>query len=45
MAGSPGTIVFANAKGEPYTCDGVRVLFRRAVENAVLGYFRFHDLR
>jgi integrase len=45
MAASPGSFVFANAKGKRYTCDGVRCLFRRAVENAGLGDFRFHDLR
>jgi len=45
MARSPGSFVFANAKGERYTCDGVRVLFRRAVEKAGLDDFRFHDLR
>jgi len=45
MAGSPGPFVFANAKGEPYTCDGVRCLFRRAVKDAGLDDFRFHDLR
>jgi integrase len=45
MARSPGSFVFANGKGERYTCDGVRCLFRRAVENAGIDDFRFHDLR
>jgi integrase len=45
MGRSPGSFVFANGKGERYTCDGVRVLFRRAVEKAGLADFRFHDLR
>ena len=45
IARSPGSFVFANGKGERYTCDGVRVLFRRAVEKAGLDDFRFHDLR
>jgi integrase len=37
--------VFSNGKGQRYTCDGVRVLFGRAVKNAGLDDFRFHDLR
>lgn len=45
MARSPGSCAFSNGKGQRYTCDGVRVLFRRAVKNAGLDDFRFHDLR
>jgi len=45
MARSPGPYVFTNTAGEPYTCDGVRTLFRRAVAKAEIEDFHFHDLR
>jgi integrase len=41
--GSP--FVFVNRKKKPYTTDGVRVMFRRAVRKVGLVNFRFHDLR
>lgn len=45
MATSPGPYVFTNRRGEPYTPDGVRSLFRKALALARLEDFRFHDLR
>jgi integrase len=45
MARSTCSYVFTNGQGKPYTSDGVRTLFRRAVDKAGLEDFRFHDLR
>lgn len=45
MKASPNEYVFANRAGTPYTCDGVRSIFRRARERSGVTDFRFHDLR
>lgn len=45
MAASPCEYVFVSSRGEPYTADGLRAIFRRAVRRAEIPNFRYHDLR
>jgi len=39
----PRPVCVHEHSGEPYTCDGVRTLFRRAVAKAEIEDFHFHD--
>lgn len=45
MGQSTGDYVFTSRRGKPYTTDGIRSIFRRAVIKAQIEDFHFHDLR
>ncbi len=45
IADSKTEHVFASRTGKPYTCDGVRSIYRRACVRAGLTDLRFHDTR
>lgn len=44
LAGLEREFVFVSRRGERYTADGLRSIFRRAVDRAGIADFRFHDL-